>query len=325
VRSTRSLSWIERLLGFEPVPPPPHVFALGPTELHYANIQRGPQGLVLEDERIVELPAETFQPGVLGGPLKEARAFYEAVGGLLARLPKKVDQASLVLPDSWLRLTFTEVTELPRKEDMREEILRFKLKRLVPFRVEDLRVESVQVTPFPDQAEPLRVLLGFGIETLLAQIESAFAAAGVQLGNVTNTTLATMAAISPMLAEGQLAALLVVQPDAYTLSYFRSGELVVYRYKSFSEGVVDQDSVARDLRMTQSFVRRHFAGQDVARAFFVCPPGDEERWSRWIGEELGAPLEQLAYGHFSLLRARPATSWLTMAPMLGAVRLEVGG
>ncbi len=200
MRSTRSLSWIERLLGFEPVPPPPHVFSLGPTELHYANIQRGPQGLVLEDERLVELPAETFQPGVLGGPLRDARAFSRRSARWSQRLPKKVEQASLVLPDTWLRLTFTEVAELPRKSELQEEILRFKLKRLVPFRVDDLRVKASLVTPFPDQEEPQRVLLGFAIEPLLAQIESAFAAAGVALGNVTNTTLATLAGLDPLLA-----------------------------------------------------------------------------------------------------------------------------
>jgi hypothetical protein len=327
VRSTRSLSWIERLLGFEPVPPPPHVFSLGPTELHYANIQRGPQGLVLEDERLVELPADTFQPGVLGGPLKDARAFFEAIGGLVARLPKKPEQASLVLPDTWLRLTFTELAELPRKSSLREEILRFKLKRLVPFRVEDLRVKAVEVTPFPDQAEPLRVLLGFAIEPLLAQIEAAFGAAGVQLGNITNTTLATIAGVAPLLGDGELASMLVVHADAYTLCYFRDGEPLVYRFKAFSDGGVDRDSVARDLRMTESFMRRHFhaegAGAGVARAFFVTPPGQEEQWADWIGDDLGMPPEQLAYGHFSLLRARPATAWLSMAPLLGAANLEV--
>ena len=323
MRSTRSLSWIERLLGFAPVPPPPHVFSLGPTELRYAFLQRGPQGLVLEDERIVELPNDTFVSGVLGGPLREARPFFEAVGELVQRLPRKIHEASLVLPDTWLRLTFTELAELPRQTAMREEVLRFKLKRLVPFRVDDLRVKASLVTPFPDQAEPLRVLLGFSIEPLMAQIEDAFAAAGVHLGSVTNTTLATLASVDPLMHENQLVALLVVHPDAYTLSYMKDGEPVIYRYKAFSEGGVDADSVARDLRMTESFVRRHFPNAPIARAFFVTPPEHEDLWSRWIGDELGAPLEQLGYGHFSLLRARPATSWLAMAPLLGAANLEV--
>lgn len=324
MKSTRSLSWIERLLGFAPVPPPPHVFSLGPTELRYAFIPRGPQGFVLEDERIVELPAETFQAGVLGGPLREARPFFEAVGQLMERLPKKVDEASLVLPDTWMRLTFTEIGELPRKAELLDEILRFKLKRLVPFRVDDLRVEATLVTPFPDQSEPLRVLLGFAIEPLLVQLESAFAAAGVHLGNITNTTLATLSSVAPLLEEDQMAALLLVHADAYTLCYFRDGEPLLYRYKAFSDGVVDEESVARDLRMTESFVRRHFPRSRVARAFFLTPQGQEDLWSQWIGDDLGAPLEQLAYGHFSLLRARPATSWLAMAPLLGAATLEVG-
>ncbi len=322
MRSTRSLSWIERLLGFEPVPPPPHVFSIGPTELRYAFIERGAQGLVLEDERIVELPAETFQAGVLGGPLREARPFFEALGQLVERLPKKVEEASLVLPDTWLRLTFTELAELPRKSEVQDEILRFKLKRLVPFRVEDLRVKASEVTPFPDQTEPLRYLLGFAIEPLIAQLESAFAAAGVHLGSITNTTLATMASLGPQLRKGEIGALVMVHEDAYTLSYLKDGEPLLYRYKAFSEGGVDAESVARDLRMTETFVKRHF--ENVARAFFVTPPGQEELWAEWISDDLGAPLEQLSYEHFSLLRARPATSWLSMAPLLGAATLEVG-
>lgn len=322
MRSTRSLSWIERLLGFAPVPPPPHVFSVGPTELRYAHIERGAHGLVLEDERIVELPAETFQAGVLGGPLREAKPFFEALGRVVEQLPKKVEEASLILPDSWLRLTFTELTELPRKSDLQEEVLRFKLKRLVPFRVEDLRVKASPVTPFPDQAEPLRFLLGFAIEPLIAQLESAFVAAGVHLGNITNTTLATMASLGPQLRDGEIAALVMVHEDAYTLSYLRDGEPLLYRFKAFSEGGVDAESVARDLRMTESFLRRHFEG--VSRAFFVTPPGQQDLWAQWIGDDLGAPLEELTYQHFSLLRARPATSWLSMAPLLGAATLEVG-
>jgi hypothetical protein len=324
VRSTRSPSWIERLLGFEPVPPPPHAFAVDVDELRYAHIGRGPQGLVLEDEQRVALPAETFQAGLLGGPLREARHFFEALTTLLTRVGKPIEEATLLLPDSWLRLVFTESEDLPRQAALRDDILRFKLKRLVPFRVEDLRVSSVEVQPFPDQQDPLRVLLGFAIEPLLAQLEAAFAASGIRIGRITNSTLALLAGLEGNLREGELAALLAVYHDSYALTYFRDGEPLIYRYKNFAEGGLDSESVARDLRMTLSFVRRHFPRLPIARAFLAAPPIAEERWLAWIGDELGAPAEALSYQHFSLLRARAGTSWLEVAPLVGATSLEVG-
>ena len=48
-------------------------------------------------------------------------------------------------------------------------------------------------TPLPGQEEPRRLLLGFGVEQLLAQLEEAFAAAGVRIGQITNTSLALLA------------------------------------------------------------------------------------------------------------------------------------
>ena len=113
----------------------------------------------------------------------------------VASLAGPIEEASLVLPDTWLRLIFIELSELPRKAREREEILRWTLKRLVPFRVEDLRIDPLAVTPFPAQEEPLRLLVGFAIELLISQIEEAFDAAGVEIGRVVNATQATLAAL----------------------------------------------------------------------------------------------------------------------------------
>ena len=56
-----------------------------------------------------------------------------------------VRDASLVMPDAWLRVTFTESGDLPSAADARDEVLRWKLRRLVPFRVDELRVGATEV------------------------------------------------------------------------------------------------------------------------------------------------------------------------------------
>lgn len=330
VRSTRLPSWIDRILGLNPAAAPPHVFALSRSGLRYGSFhrgdaRRGESGFVFEAAAAVDLDPETFSDGLLGGPAREQQSFREQVRTFVRRLPVPVEQASLVLPDTWLRIIFTEAPELPRRMRDREEILRWKLKRLVPFRVEDLRIAALPVTPFPDQEEPQRLLLGFGIEILLAQLEGAFRSAGVELGRITNATLATLASLEHGVAPEDLAALVMVQEDAYTLTWFRAGEPLIYRYKALGEladGAL-AGAVRRDLRMTASFVARSFPDLTLARTFLAAAPEDEDRWAGWIYEELEAAPEPLGFEHFQLTRTQVGPTWLETAPLLGAASLEV--
>ena len=323
MRSTKLPLWTERLLGLDPVPPPPHVFALDEGALRYGCFHHGAQGFVYEANQALEVPGGTFGDGPLGAPMRKPQNFSSLVDELIQGLTGPIKGASLVLPDSWLRLTFTEIAELPRKRQAREEVLRWKLKRLVPFRVEDLRVSATQVTPFPAQEQPIRLLIGFAIERLIAQIEEAFSAAGVELGRITNTTLALAASLEHTVEARDLAGLVAVYPDAYTLSFFRRGEPLLYRYKASKEALAVGSAVHRDLRLTDSFLRQHFPETPISRVFLAAPQEHEEQWLQWIGDEVAARPEPLAFEHFQLSRTQVGPTWMETAPLLGAASLEV--
>jgi hypothetical protein len=302
------------------------VFAASPAELRYGSFHRGDTGgFVFDAAESVALDPEMFTDGPLGGTVTEPRALSEAVKSFVAGLAGPVQEASLVLPDTWLRLIFTEVSELPRRVREREEILRWKLKQLVPFRVEDLRITALPVTPFPGQAESHQMLLAFGIEVLLSQLEDAFATAGVTVGCITNVTFATLASLVHGVAADDLAVLVTVQDDAYTLTYFRSGEPLIYRYKELGGLTLASLSgaVRRDLRMTAGFVVRNYPELPLRRAFLGAPPETEEEWASWLSEELEVPPEPLAFEHFQLTRTQVGPTWSQTAPLLGAAGLEV--
>ena len=426
MKSTKLPSWIERLLGLDPVWPPPHVFALERHELRYGGFHHSPQGWVFETSRREPLPEDLFADGVLGAPMREPRAFWEILQDFVAALPGPIKEASLILPDGWLRLTFTESDELARSRKARDEILRWKLKRLVPFRVEELRVSATEVRAFPNQTEPLRLLIGFAIESLVAQLEDAFQGVGIELGQITNNTLALAAGLESILAPDELAALVLVEREAYTLSYLYGGEPLLYRYKAFGDetlpeagagnadstataaagardessseqstaadgifvgdspasGVsagdspaggipaggipeggipeggipegdspeggasengdfwsgpgsavtmfrdplypaVDSGAVRRNLRLTMSFVRRHFPERPLARLFLAAPPEAEMQWLDWLAEELEVAPEPLGFEHFALTRTQTGESWAVTGPLLGAASIEV--
>lgn len=326
------------MLGTAPVAAPPHVFSLDGEELRYGAFHRSPQGWVFEASHRALLPEDLFGTGPLGAPMRDVRPFWEMLSSFTAALPSPVREASLVLPDDWLRLAFTESSPLPRGTVASQQVLRFKLSRLVPFRVDDLRISATEVTPFPGQEEPLRLLLGFAIHALLTQVEDAFSGVSIQLGQVTNQTLSLLASLSDTVDAEQMTALVMVAQDYYSVSYLLGGEPLLYRYKALGEGPGEDDTedgdrvsdagpegaaVRRDLRLTTSFVRRQFPERPLAQAFLAAPPEAESLWLDYLADELEVDPILLGFEHLNLARTQSEMSWHETAPLLGAASIEV--
>ena len=93
----------KRLLGMGSVPAPPHVFALDAATLRYGRFVQAGGGWELREMRRVELPAETFQPGLLGGPLREPPAFAQRLAQRLVRVLCPRCRRETALPPTTLR------------------------------------------------------------------------------------------------------------------------------------------------------------------------------------------------------------------------------
>jgi hypothetical protein len=302
---------------------------LGDGLLRYGQLTRERHGLRLRVYREVALPRDAFLAGLLGGPLRDPASFGERVAALVQELPGGVREASLVVPDAWLRITFSESGDLPRAGAARDEVLRWKLRRLVPFRVDELRIGASEVAPLPRQEEPRRLLMGFAIELLLMQVEDAFAAAGVQLGQISNTSLSLLAALQPM-GYGDFTAVACVDAGGYTLIFARRGEPVLHRYKAFTGALPESARsafVERDLKLTRNFLDEHFPGSGLAAVLLDAPPELEPLWLDRLQQGLGEQAVAIDSRHLPPVRVEDAAvppPWRELAPMLGAARREVG-
>ncbi len=311
------------------MPAPPHVFSLDGERLRYGQLVQDRHGFRLRAFREAALPRDPFQHGPLGGPLRDPAAFRELVAGMVKTIPGGARDASLVLPDSWLRVTFTESGDLPKETAAIDEVLRWKLRRLVPFRVDDLRVDATEVSPIPGQEEPRRLLLGFAVEQLLGQIEEAFAGAGVRVGKISNASLSLLSAVQPAAAgDGAFSALVLAGDEGYTLIFSRGGEPVLHRYKGFTGNLPDAaraSVVGRDLRLTRNFLDEHFPGAALGSVLLLSPPELEPAWLDRLEEGLGRPAAPVDGRHLPPLRAEEpgVPPWRSLAPMLGAARQEV--
>ncbi len=301
---------------------PPHVFAIDEGRLSYARFERAGGGFQLTDWRSVALAPGTFQEGLLGGPLREPRVFADRLGDLLRTAAGTVKSASLVLPDAWLRIAFTEGGQLPKAGPARDEVLRWKLKRLVPYRVEELRISASETGPATSPAEG-RLMLAFALEALLDQIEEAFASHGVTLGQITSAGLAALAAAARLPRKGLIGLTLVGERD-HTLLFARDGEPVLFRFKSGVGSSGDEDLIRRDLRLTRSFLEEQFGEEGgFAEVCVLAAPNQEPSWVTWLSEELLTPAQPLHSGHLVRLGGAEGRPLPELVPLLGAAALEV--
>jgi type IV pilus assembly protein PilM len=311
-----------KLLGFAPVPAPPHVFEVDAGAVRYAAFGRHGDGWDLERLIEAELPAETFQPGPLGGPLRGREGFEDAVATVLRQVEPAPAEASLVLPDRWLRLLFTELEEgLGREPDA--EILRFKLKKLVPFRVDDLRLRAAIVPAFPGQ-RGFRLLLAFAIEQLVRDLEISFQSRGVRIGQVASRSLY----LTSLLREREDRGLLIVnlESDGYSLCYLAGGVPYVVRYRSASADPSDPAQaaqVAQDLRILIAFLGEHLPEHAVSEALICGQPEPAAGWVDLLRDGFDLPSRVLASRDLPVAIPAAGTPWYRVAPLLAAASREV--
>ena len=215
------------------------------------------------------------------------------VEALLEKLSQVPRAASLVVPDQWLRVAFTGMEKLPRGTDT-DDVLRFKLKRLVPFRVEDLRVSAAEVPSLEAGRESeKRLILGFGIEALLGQLEEAFEKSGVTIGHISNSSLALLPALASIL-RGCLGVVAHVCSGSYSLILTVDGSPVLYRFKSLgADPETRKRLVPRDLGLASSFVRQELKGRRLGELALVAPAEDTQVWKRWLEEAFERPVRSL--------------------------------
>ena len=298
----------------------------------FARIDRAEDGTITVGELLgVPLSPSAFQEGPLGGPLTEPRLFREPLDELLEQASGDIDRASLVLPDRWLRLVLADGTDLPRRAADRDEAILWKLRNLVPFRIEDLRVRS-RVAGHGDRR---RALIAFAIDQLLGQLEVQFASAGVQIGRITCESLALRAALahSPN-RDGKdrfagLSAQVLARPDGYTLLFLDNGEPLLYRYKVAdpSAGVDVSAALARrELALTLRYLEEEVPDLPLTSARVAAEGDAMDTWLGCLREGLGVEPEAITSDQVpggSSVASPWAMPWHEMAPMVGAAVEEV--
>jgi len=307
---------------------PPHVFAVAAGELRYAAFASERRGGALEfrEYHAVPLAEAALGSGALkGGSGLDRGAIEEALAQLLERCGGKVERASLVLPDAWARCLIVELGDLPDDEPERSDVLRFRLKRLIPYRVEELRLAAARLVGLEGEGKEIQALVAFASEALVGALEETFRARGVRLGLVAGSALSLLAALERGGRFSGLSAAALVQPEGFTLVFSRDGEPVLWRQKGFTEGLADGDRarmLGAELRLTRTHLAERFDGSSPRTVVVAAPREVLPFWRDVLAEGLAIEPLALASEHLPLTGNGLGESVAELAPMLGAACRE---
>jgi len=165
------------------------------------------QGRIVEMSATRELAPETVVPDLMEPNLRNPDALKHAIESALSAVGGRSRDVIAILPDISVRAVLLDFETLPAQVEEAEAVVRFRLKKSLPFDPEDARISyHAQTTE-----KGLQVVAAVVLKTVLSEYESAFRDAGYSPGVVMPSMLAALGAAD---AERPT---LVVKVDARTI------------------------------------------------------------------------------------------------------------
>lgn len=249
---------------------PPDVVALDTDSLVHARFAPGSQSPRLVQAKSYRLPAETFTPAVVTPQLTSPESLTEALRRMKNETGKW-DKVSLLLPDAWFRINILDLPALPDDAAEALQVVRWSLKRTIPIPPDQLRVTYAEVSRSGAGA---RVLALSAMETTLAAIERAFAAAGLEVILLEPVGLNIWNAISVREPDTNEDRMLVhVRDSDFTTAVFRGDQPLFIRSRNLS----GERSVEQEIRLSATYLRDTLGLENVAACHIAGTRSDSVR------------------------------------------------
>jgi len=267
---------LDKLKAFVQDPPPAMVFEISEGGIAAARI-----------EAKAEFEYWPLKPGTLAiSPLKENivdsddfTAAVRALAGPVASRKRK--DVALILPDFCVRLVVLDFDSLPSDPKEQLSLIRFRLKRSLPF-----DVESAAIGYFPQPAANKRVEVVAAVAPLeiVSRYEAPFRAAGMHPGMVTASSL-TALELAP---EGGLTAMAKISGHALSVLVRSKGALKMARCVDLPS--LELADIADVLIPTFVYAEDNLGGRP--EKLFLCGFGSRaDEVARHLADDLGVETE----------------------------------
>jgi type IV pilus assembly protein PilM len=160
-------------------------------------------------------------PGLNGPNVLDPEALRTALSGALGAVAGKSRDVIVVLPDVAIRVVLLDFEALPAKAEEAEPVIRFRLKKSLPFDVEEAALSYNVVRSNGN----IRVVAAVSPRTIIEEYENAFRGAGFAPGVVVPSSLAALG----MIDGDRPTLVLKVDPNNMTITAVQNQELRLVR------------------------------------------------------------------------------------------------
>jgi hypothetical protein len=176
----------------------------------------------LDSFAVEDLPAGALMPSAVETNIASPAVVKSAIAGLMTRLHAKDEDVALLVPDPVIRVFVQHFDQFPRSPQEAEPMLRWKLKKSVPFEADETLISYMRQAPREDGVDVVTALARLRI---IREYEALAEGAGLYPGVVLSSSLAAIT----LLNERQPALLARVSGLALTTAIVRDGVLCGYR------------------------------------------------------------------------------------------------
>ena len=241
-------------------------------------------GALVEYYTSRSLPPGVLAPGLAPANVLAADALRDAVAGALSAAGGRARDVIAVLPDAAVRVVLLDFESLPERPAEAAAIVRFRLKKSVPFDVEHASL-SYQARR---GGQGMKVVAAVANAAVVAEYEAAFRQSGYNPGVVVPSTLAALG-----LVEAAAPTMVVkVEPASITVAIAHRDELVLFRTLEKAAGAgISGAELAEDVYPSAVFFQdTHGAGIERVLLAGLAPL---EQVGPALEQQTGARVEEL--------------------------------
>ena len=267
---------------------------------------------------IVDVPDGLLDNEPFVPRIRSAEKYGALMAASILKEGVKTRAISIVLPDHLARVSILALEELPRTRRELLELVKWKMKKAVPFKVEDASVDY-QVMPAAgidgEAAKGYSILAVLMPHAVVEEHESLFTRQGIHAGLVDLSSFSLLHLYKTVIAkeapEGDYM-LLNATPAFFTVMIHRNSNPIFYRCKSFSltgEGGADVAArlLKREIQASILYYQERLHGKSLQRVYMRLVGHERQQVEQAFERApLGAGPEMIDVGRVLALSGRMA-------------------
>ena len=291
---------IERWLSA--MPHPSLVVEISST--HVAAAQWSKVGGHLENHAVEPLPVGAVMASPVDANVIQPEAVRTALRKVLNRVPPRGAPLALLIPDPVVRVFILPFDVLPRRADEALPLLRWRLKKSVPFDVDETVVSWMRQT---GKENALEVVTAVARQRIVREYEDLVEALDVKSRVILSSTLAAL----PLLGDSGATLLVRMSGRTMTTVITRDNNLSIYRSTEMSgdAGALDVQAMLDEIFPAVAYYQDTW-GNSPDRARISGFGAREEVFRRALAGELKCPVGALADSEGALLLGSSAKDLL---------------